>query len=217
MDETKNSLAPPSIFLFCKSYKNDVLRANRLIESVARFNRDRIPFFISVPRSDFVLFREMIDLLDHSVSHCVQLVEDEQIVAAHPTATLDEYYALPGYQSQQVVKSEAWRLIQTENFVCLDSDAYFIRDFYRSNFFAPNGNLYSLLHDASDLLQDAQSQGKLQVIDNFKKDCRLMKEEFGREGPDFDFGPPPCFGLEASGNPWRKNIFHLRGRIFIKR
>ena len=44
------------LVLYCKSYKNDVLRARRLAESVSKFNVDGIPFYISMPQKDFELY-----------------------------------------------------------------------------------------------------------------------------------------------------------------
>lgn len=38
-----------TLVLYCKSYKNDVLRARELAESVQKYNTDHLPFYISVP------------------------------------------------------------------------------------------------------------------------------------------------------------------------
>lgn len=42
--------------LYCKSYEGDVRRAAVLKESVDRFNRDGMKFYISVPAVDRALF-----------------------------------------------------------------------------------------------------------------------------------------------------------------
>jgi len=196
--------------LFCKSYKNDVLRVKRLLESVIRFNLDCLPFYLSVPLSDFAMFQTMLETLDFSPlpSQEVTLLCDEEIVRSNPNASLEDYTNLSGYLSQQVIKSDAWRLIGCENYLCLDSDAYFIRDFFQSDFFAPNGNLLSLLHESEELLTEAQQHNKHKVLENFKKDCTSMKQEFGRVGPDFDFGPPPMIW---SSKVWASlETFHLK-------
>ena len=38
-----------NLVLYCKSYRDDVLRACQLIRSVERFNVDALPLYLSVP------------------------------------------------------------------------------------------------------------------------------------------------------------------------
>ena len=182
-----------SFILFCKSFKDDVLRAKRLCESIAQFNVDKIPFYLSVPRSDIELFSKTIDFesLNNQQRGNFYLITDEAIVAVMPLTTLNDYYQMRGYWNQQVVKSEAWRLLGCESYLCLDSDAFFTKDFKQSHFIHPDGNPYSLMHDAHELLDLAKSLSKKEVIENFLSDSQQLKDEFGRVGPDYDFGPPP--------------------------
>jgi hypothetical protein len=48
------------IVLYCKSYKRDVLRAKRLVDSIERYNAERLNFFMSVPTEDRQLFENLI-------------------------------------------------------------------------------------------------------------------------------------------------------------
>ena len=182
-----------SFILFCKSFKDDVLRTKRLVESIARFNQDKIPFYLSVPKADMALFQSTINFtaLNALGNGDFHLILDEDIVATMPNSSLDDYYNMKGYWNQQVVKSEAWRLLKCENYLCLDSDAYFTKPFQLNHFIHPDGNPYSLMHDAHELLDLAQQLGKLEVVNSFMSDSQQLKAEFQREGPDYDFGPPP--------------------------
>ena len=182
-----------SFILFCKSFKDDVLRAKRLCDSIAQFNTDKIPFYLSIPKSDLVLFQNTIDFdaLNNMNQGAFHLITDESIVAVMPKSTLDDYYQMRGYWNQQVVKSEAWRLLGCDSYLCLDSDAFFTREFKLSHFIHPDGNPYSLMHDAHELLALAKTLGKSEVIDHFLSDSQQLKDEFNRDGPDYDFGPPP--------------------------
>ncbi len=182
-----------SFILFCKSFRDDVLRAKRLLESIAVFNQDHIPFYLSVPSADLNLFHATIDFkaLNEKNRGAFYCITDEEVVAAMPNSTLTDYQQMRGYCSQQVVKSEAWRLLGCEHYLCLDSDAFFTQNFYLSYFLHPDGNPYSLMHDAHELLDLAKTMGKNEVIESFLKDSRQLKQEFSREGPDYDFGPPP--------------------------
>ena len=109
-----------SFILFCKSFKDDVLRTKRLVESIARFNQDKIPFYLSVPSADIELFKSTINFnkLNDLGNGDFYLILDEDIVTAIPNSSLEDYYNMKGYWNQQVVKSEAWRLLKCENYLC---------------------------------------------------------------------------------------------------
>lgn len=181
--------------LFCKSYAGDLKRIERLWHSVERFNRDRIPLHISVPAADRALF-------EATLGHPEGLlwVSDEDIVRANPRANLDDYQNWDGRLSQQVVKSEFWRYAGCENYLCLDSESEFIRDFQLADFLAPDGTPYTVMHQAKELLQLARNKGIARVAEDHHRDCALLKAAFGREGPDYDFGPTPVIW---SARVWR--------------
>ena len=173
------------IVLYCKSYKRDVLRAKRLVDSVERFNADRLGFFISVPNDDRQLFEDLI-----GKQRC-EWISDEEIVSANPAASIERMYKTPGTISQQVVKSEFWRLGIADSYVCLDSDSMFIRNFKRSDFISTKGIPYTVIHQSKELLQLAGNRGKQKVFIDYCSDSEKGKSLFNRVGPDYDFGPPP--------------------------
>jgi hypothetical protein len=106
------------IVLYTKPYNRDLERVKILIDSIKKHNRDNIPFYISFPKEDELLFKNNIDI-DY-----VKLAFDEDIVDT----------SFQNWYSQQMVKSSFWRLNVCENYVMIDSDSYFIRDFYISDF-----------------------------------------------------------------------------------
>jgi hypothetical protein len=173
------------VVLFCKSYRDDVLRARRLLESVQRFNSERLPMVLSVPAADADLFRERCAGL------AFELITDDEIIAANPAIAREAYAQLPGYQAQQVVKAEFWRLGKAENYLCLDSDCYFLRPFAAREFLAPDGAPYTVMHDAKELLEFAEISGMKKIARNRAADCAQIMAIFGREGPLYDFGPVP--------------------------
>jgi len=111
------------LVLLCKSYRNDFQRVVRLAQSVARHNRDQLPFYLSVPRSDQDLFADLCR------EHGIVMVCDEEILELTFACGQAREAELPGNVLQQVVKVEFWRLGLCRNFVVIDSDSYFIRDF----------------------------------------------------------------------------------------
>jgi len=175
--------------LVCKSYRRDVARARRLLDSLAPNNPDALPVVVIVPKDDLALFREALG------THRHELVSDEDVVATHPQAAerhlLERYRATPGYRSQQVVKAEAWRLLGCSSYLCMDSDTVFLRPARRGDFVAPGGHPYTLLHQSRELLQLAVNRGQARVAEAFRAESERLKALFGRDGPDYDFGPQP--------------------------
>jgi hypothetical protein len=56
-----------------------------------------------------------------------------------------------GYINQEIVKLAFWELELTENYFCVDSDAEFIRPFYRSDFMADEHTPYTVLVEDNEL------------------------------------------------------------------
>lgn len=171
--------------LYCKSYEGDLLRVKRLAKSIEKFNRDCIPFYVSAPEKDLAKFKLELS------GYTVHFVSDEDIVQSNPRVSLREYNSWDGRLSQQVVKSEFWRLIECDAYLCIDSDDEFIKDFYLSDFMNESGEPYSVLMQSKDYLQFAINKGHSEIHANFERESKMVKDQFGRSGPDYDFGIPP--------------------------
>lgn len=188
--------------LYCKSYRTDLRRVVRLAESIACNNEERIPFFVSVPQSDSTLFRE------HLANLPVEIVEDEAILARTPYATQNVGTTLPGHLSQQVIKSEFWRLDLADAYLCLDSDAVFIRPFRQSEFIWRDGIPYTVMDEGHEYLESTLAWGKPQIIDVFGQEAGRVQGLFGREGRTYSFGPFPL--------PWHRAVWESLEREFLK-
>lgn len=188
------------LVLYCKSYRNDLLRLERLVYSVQQFNADAIPFYVSVPEQDFSLFDEKIRGLN------VNLIKDESIINASPQIELDKVMKLPGRLSQQIIKSEFWRLGLSATYVCLDSDCAFTRLFFSDDFISPDGYPYTVMHESKELLQFAVSNGQESLYNNYHSIRAQIAEIVGRKGRHFDFGPVPVIW---SSQVWRSLDTHF--------
>ncbi len=184
-----------NFLLLCKSYAGDLKRVQRLWQTVQRFNRDKIPFYISVPEADLSLFEQTI-----GTPEGLFWVSDEDIVRANPRADLTYYKTWDGRLSQQVVKSEFWRYSGCDSYLCLDSESEFIRDYYLSDFLDPKGYPYTVMTQSKELLQLAANKGFNSLLDDFHRECAMMKAVFGRVGPDYLFAPTPVIW---SARVWR--------------
>ena len=187
-------MATADLVLFCKSYRQDLRRAVQLCRSVNKFNRDSIPFYLSVPAEDLDAFAESLKGLN------VALVADTEIVAKNPRIETDRFAKLPGGKAQQIVKAEFWRYGAAGNYLCLDSDSYFLRDFRYPDFISPDGSPYTVMHEAKELLHFAALSGMSRIARDRQRECAEIMGIFGRDGRCFEFGPTPVIW---SGRVWR--------------
>ena len=172
--------------IFCKSYRRDFLRLRRLLESIEKFNVDKLPIYVSSPQEDFELFQKI-----NGHFQFVNWVSDEQIIESNPRVPKGIQIGKEGYIVQAMVRPEFWRLGFTENYLCIDSDSMFIRDFRLSDFMAEDGIPYTIFHQNKELLQSAINLSKNRVVDDFLNETRNIKTIFGRKGPDYSFVPSP--------------------------
>lgn len=176
-----------TIALYCKSYRNDVLRAKILFESIKKHNSDNIPFYISAPNSDLPLFKNQLGTVDYT------LIPDEDI---DPMTS--------GWVGQQVVKSQFWKLNLSENYLCLDSDSQFIRNFNTSDFMYTKDIPYTVCHEYKELFEFLDKYPTpYDIYGAFCKERLAVMELFGRTGVIYDFGPSPTIW---SAKVWRSLV-----------
>jgi len=190
------------IVLYCKSYNRDVLRAARLAESVRRHNPGNLPFYLSCPSVDLALFRDIVG------SDSVTFLADEEIVAENSTIDHKAFGALPGVISQQIVKSEFWRLGISENYFCLDSDSYFIRDCIKEDLLTPSGIPYTVMNESLELRLFGELHRHAKIARNIDDDCKTIMDIFGRTGRHYDFGPLPVV--------WSKHVWSDLAEKFLE-
>lgn len=177
-----------TFYLFCKSYYGDLGRLKNLVISIDKHNRDQIPLYICVPSKDLSVFQENLSFFSGKINW----ITDESIVLSNPRGSLDRYYSWDGRLSQQVIKSDFWRLFNFDiTYLCIDSESLFIKDFYLSDFMVDKKFPYTVIHQNKELLQLAANKKIQKVIDNFRVDCSAIKKIFGRLGVDYEFGPTP--------------------------
>jgi len=168
------------IVLYCKSYHNDVQRVKILLESIERHNKENIPFYISVPATDIALFKNVLGERSTFI-----LITDEEIL----NSNLEQ-----SWMNQQIVKSSFWKLKNCFNYVMIDSDSYFIRDFFIKDFIYDGVIPYTVMHEQKDLFQWTARVTHLLGFDPQQSfhECRQpIMDLFGRKGRLYDFGPSP--------------------------
>lgn len=114
-----------NLVLFCKSYIKDLNRIKILKESIDKFNADDIPFVIVCPKSDLNIFKST--LISNKENYEIIFLCDEDIIN-------EEEKNMPGWISQQFVKIKFYQKNLCNFYVILDSDLYFIQNFYIKDF-----------------------------------------------------------------------------------
>jgi hypothetical protein len=155
------------------------------LRSIQRYNIEQISFYISTPGGERALLEGIIGKQGYI------WIADEDIVSANPRASLAQYRAMPGGLSQQIIKAEFWRLGLAKNYLCLDSDSKFIRDFRKSDFVSNENVPYTVLHQNKELFQIASNRGHHKVERDLKIEAERVQKLFGRVGPHFYCAPAP--------------------------
>ena len=159
--------------IFLCSYLRDLERVRRLHASIVKFNIDRLPLHIAVPKKDLAEFQRVIT--DPSINWLTQ----EDVFQACPSARIAKYEDVPGGQMQQVVKSEAWRLGIGENLLVMDSDCKFIRPFQASDFVTLDGTPYSVVCDTRTIRELAALLRKPKIWTDWLETSNRTRDYFG--------------------------------------
>ena len=171
--------------LVIKSYFNDLNRAERLVKSIRAYNRDHIPLYLIVPFEDLSSFQDKLGTED------INFLVDSDILDITMSFSESTEISLPPVIMQQVIKSEFWRLDLAENFLIIDSDSYFIKDFTIKDFMFNEETPYTIMNEGRHQLDWAARAGN----ERFIRDYHELRERalglFGRKGPHFDFAPTP--------------------------
>ena len=180
--------------LVIKSYFNDLNRAERLVKSIKAHNLDHIPLYFIVPCEDLVSFKDTLGTDD------INFLVDSDILELTMSFSKLSEASLPPSIMQQVIKSEFWRLELADNFLIIDSDSYFIRDFSIKDFMFNEDTPYTIMNEGRHQLDWAARAGN----NRFIRDYHELREKalglFGRIGPHFDFAPTPMI---CSSKVWR--------------
>jgi hypothetical protein len=195
-----------NIVLYCKSYSRDYLRLKRLLLSIDEFNKENLTFYISTPQSERALLEEVIGKAGY------QWVSDESIVAANPRVNMAQYESMPGSLSQQIVKSEFWRLGLAENYLCLDSDCLFIRPFTAADFLSVDGTPYTVLHQNKELFQIATNRGHHEVERDLRAEADRVQSLFERVGPRYYCAPAPFIWSARVWNSLDQELLEPSGK-----
>lgn len=165
-----------NFILYCKSYKGDLDRCINLSNSIKEHNKDNIPFYISVPQSDVELFK-------HNIPHYTEIIADETYCTFNN-----------GWHGQQFVKAQFYRTNISRFYLALDSDSYFFKDFYLSDFMVGEDVPYMVMHSNETFYNFWDRYSHLFPYDareTHEEEYKSIKQHLGNVGKIYDFGPAP--------------------------
>lgn len=164
-----------SFILFCKTYSGDFDRFKILKESIGKYNKDNIPFYCVCPQKDKNMFE---NLRTGNEEYEYNIITDEEVLKISNNEQ--------SWFSQQLVKLNFYKLNIAENWLVLDSDCYFIRDFHLKDFMIDDNTPY--------IAFDEPFKGVLQLAELFfenddsskglAKHLKITREYFGSNGKD---------------------------------
>lgn len=188
--------------LYCCSYSKDLQRLKRLLESLQKHNVENLPIFISAPAKDLDLFSS--ELQDYVYT----LINEEDILKKNELISFDKLYSQKGWIQQQVIKSEFWRLETSDNYLVMDSDCVFLKDFGLSDFMAEDNVPYSIINEGREILQSTELFGPNHARNNYLKDRAPIAKRMGRQGVIYDYGYAPFI--------WSKKVWQSLEENFLK-
>jgi hypothetical protein len=136
-----------TLAILIKSHRPDVEYAARLLESIRVYNAESIPVFLVVPPSDVDEFTA----LSQGVATVLSETELHEHLVQEPVAGFSA-----GYINQEIVKLSFWELGLADNYLCMDSDAEFIRPLSKADFMANSSTPFTFLTEDADLRSDPQ-------------------------------------------------------------
>lgn len=135
------------IAILLKTYIGDIEYVKRLLISYQKYNIDKIPLYLVAPASDLKEFEQF-------KSEGIEIYSDESIT--NELATSDVHGIRPGYINQEIIKLAFWEKRLCENYICIDSDGVFIRDFFVSDFMYDESTPYTILVEDNELQVEPQ-------------------------------------------------------------
>ncbi len=157
----------------------------RLLDSIRKHNVENIPLYVCVPEREYDFFKPFMQ------GYELTLLKDEEVVCANSNNNIDLYRKLPGGMQQQIVKAEFWRLSTCINYLCLDSDCKFIRDFRTEEFLWNDDTPYTVMDEGQEFLESVLKTSREYMIEDFHEGGVEYRDLFQRTGRVYSFGPMP--------------------------
>ena len=173
-----------NLVLFFKSHQPHINYTKQLLETTIKHNVDSIPIYIAVPRMQKFLFENALGTEGYT------LLTDEDILNGETPQT---------WTTQQLVKMKFSETDICKNYLWVDGDSYFIKDFYLSDFMYTEDIPYTTIHENKDLFQWMATEGNMldDVLKSYTSDRDKVRDVFGRKGKYYDWTCPNLWSVKV--------------------
>lgn len=186
------------IIIYIGTSKRDIVQYEYLINSIRAFNVDNIPVVTCVKDSDIDLYKNKFALYD------ITFIKDSDVYDTH----IDN-----AWYKQQLIKLNFWKLNISKFILQMDSDSFFIRNFYISDFLLDNNTPYTIMHENKELKEffarhnlhncKKEENANPRIAQGFAESSDRIRSIFGlnKINAEYDFGHTP---LIINTDVWRQ-------------
>ena len=178
-----------------KTYAPDFNRVVNLIKSFNKYNVANCKLFIVVSAED-------LDLFSTFISNNVTVVCQDSIPVRLANSNSPLALSIkPGYINQEIIKLSFWKMSLCKNYLCLDSDGEFIRDFAEEDFMHDNDSPFTVATDDKDLKSDSEYYDKFWNIREVS--IRKIFDSFNLPQPKY---LQTCHGFQILSSKYLKSM-----------
>lgn len=175
--------------IYIGTSKRDIIQYKYLINSIKAYNMDNIPIYTCVNDDDFDLFKEEFKDTD------INFLKDSDV---YQTEMTNSWY------KQQLIKMNFWRTGLLDIMIQIDSDSFFVKNFYKSDFLVTDDIPYTILHENKELKEffakydlfnsNHEDNGDYKTLQGFSDNSLKIREVLGTDfiKAEYDYGHPPC-------------------------
>jgi hypothetical protein len=173
-----------NLVLLFKSHRPHLAHTQQLVETAMKHNKDGLPIFVSVPKQELSLFESTLGTVGFT------FITDEDVLQGDQPQS---------WITQQLVKMKFSEMGLCHNYLWVDGDSYFIRDFSTNDFMYTDTIPYTTIHENKDLFQWMATKGNLleNVLGSYKEDRDKVRTLFGRQGKYFDWTCPNLWSVKV--------------------
>ena len=129
-----------NLVLYIGTSARDIEQYKLLIHSIYKHNKNGLKIYTAVNDVDINLFKDRFS--DKNIT----FIKDSEIYNS-------DLSKVDGWRKQQLIKMNFHKLGVCKTFVQIDSDSFFINDFYTSDFMFNDNVPYTVIHENKELLE----------------------------------------------------------------
>jgi FkbM family methyltransferase len=186
------------IGIYIGTSKRDIVQYRYLVNSIKAYNRDNIPVYTCVNDDDLEIFKA--EFAEYNIT----FLRDSDV---YPNKVQNAWY------KQQLIKMNFWRTNLLDIMIQIDSDSFFIKNFYISDFVVADDVPFTVIHENKELKEffakhnlfnsRNEDNGDFKTNQGFSDNSAKIRDVLGTSyiTAEYDYGHPPCIW---SNKVWEK-------------